>query len=205
VLRVTPAQKINSALRVFPAWPLYPLGLMPAAWLWYLGLTGGLGPEPITALERELGKIGLQFVIAGLLVSPIRKFTDVNLVRYRRAIGLLAFYYILLHLMVWLFLDIGDLARIWADIVKRPYVTIGFAGFLALLPLAVTSNDWAVRKLGPLRWRSLHRLAYPAAVLGVVHYMWLVKSWPLEPILYCLAVAGLLMLRFWTQRRRTAA
>jgi sulfoxide reductase heme-binding subunit YedZ len=205
VLQVMFSRAINGWLRRVPAWPLYPLGLLPGAWDWYLGLTGGLGPDPVQTLEHLLGKLGLQLLIATLLITPIRRFTDINLLRFRRAVGLLAFYYIAMHFAVWLFLDIGNLARVGADIVKRPYITIGFLGFLAMVPLALTSTDWAVRRLGPMRWRSLHRLVYPAAVLGAVHYLWLVKSWPPEPILYCLAVAGLLAVRFWTRRRRALA
>lgn len=198
------AADLNAALRRVPAWPLYPLGLLPAAWLWFQGLTGGLGPEPINALERELGLLGLQFLIASLMVTPLRRFAGLSLIRYRRAIGLLSFFYILQHLLVWLVLDIGEAGRIWADIVKRPYITVGMAGFVAMVPLALTSNDWSVRRLGPQAWRRLHRLAYVAAVAGAMHYLLLVKGWPMEPILYAAAVAAILASRI-APRRRAAA
>lgn len=199
------AQSINNALRTLPAWLLYPIGFLPAAWLWYLGLTGGLGAEPIREMELQLGRLALKLIVLGLAITPLRRFTGVNLLRYRRAIGLLAFYYVLMHLSVWLILDIGDPARIWADIVKRPYVTIGMAGLLTLLPLALTSTDRAVRWLGPVRWRLLHRLVYVAALLGVLHFAWLVKGLPLRPMVYALIIAALLLLRLWPKRRRALA
>lgn len=199
------AQAINTALRTLPAWLLYPIGFLPAAWLWYLGLTGGLGAEPIREMELQLGRLALKLIVLGLAITPLRRFTGVNLLRYRRAIGLLAFYYVLMHLSVWLILDIGDPARIWADIVKRPYVTIGMAGLLTLLPLALTSTDRAVRWLGPVRWRLLHRLVYVAALLGVLHFAWLVKGLPLRPMVYALIIAALLLLRLWPKRRRALA
>lgn len=201
------AQRINGALRPLPAWPLYPLGLLPAAWLWYLGLTGGLGVEPINALERALGEKALQLLILGLAVTPLRRFTGISLLRYRRAIGLLAFYYLCQHLGVWLFLDVAIPSQIWADIVKRPYVTIGMAGFLLLVPLALTSTDRALRLLGAARWQSLHRLVYFAVLAGGVHYLWLFKSktWPAEPMAYLTVILVLLTLRAIPRRRRAAA
>jgi sulfoxide reductase heme-binding subunit YedZ len=107
----------------------------------------------------------------------------------------LAFFFVLAHFLVWAVLDVQRLSAIWADIVERPYVTIGMAGFLLLIPLAVTSNNWAVRKLGGLQWRKLHRLVYPAALLGAVHYVWLAKGFQIEPLAYLFVIVGLLALR----------
>ncbi len=199
-------QAINSRLRQVPVWTIYLLGVIPAVWLFWLGLTNNLGPEPVKALEHRLGKIGLQFMVAVLLVTPLRRYGGVNLLRFRRALGLLTFFYILLHLMVWLFLDIQlNWAEIWKDIVKRPYITLGMAGFLAMLPLALTSNTLALRRLGAAAWQRLHRLTYVAALAGGLHYLLLVKAWPVEPILYLAAIVGLLALRLHVQRRRAAA
>ncbi|MHC0054156.1 protein-methionine-sulfoxide reductase heme-binding subunit MsrQ [Actibacterium sp. D379-3] len=198
------ADFLNARLRRFPAWPLYIVGMLPAAWFLWLGLTGGLGVEPIRGLEHALGKTGLKLLVAVLAVTPLRRFTGVSLLRFRRALGLLAFFYILLHLAVWLFLDVQDWGRIWADIVKRPYITIGMAGFVLMLPLALTSNTWSVRRLG-LKWRQLHRLTYPAAVLGALHFVMLVKGWQIAPLIYLLAIGALLALRFRPARRRVAA
>lgn len=186
--------RINGAARRVPVWALWFVGLAPAGWFFYLGLTGGLGAEPINALEHELGAVALKLVVAGLAITPLRRHLGVNLLRFRRAIGLLAFAYVSLHLAVWLLLDVQDAARIWADIVKRPYVTIGFAAFLLMIPLAATSNDLSLRRLGP-RWRRLHRLVYPIAVLAAVHFIWLSKGFQLEPLIYLAAILGLLALR----------
>jgi len=200
------AQTINGRLRAVPAWPIYILGAAYAGWLVYLGLTGGLGIDPVKGLEWAVGKAGLQVLIASLLITPIRKWTGVNLIRYRRAIGLVGFFYILLHLLVWLGLDIQlRWSEIWADILKRPYITIGMLGFLVMVPLAVTSNNAAVRRLGAAAWQRLHKLAYLAVAAGAVHYMMVVKAWPLEPVLYCVGVAALLLLRVWWARARTLA
>jgi len=193
------ADRINGAARRVPVWALWLFGLAPAVWFFHLGLTGGLGGEPIKALEHELGKVALQLVVAGLAITPLRRYLRLNLMRFRRAIGLLAFTYVGLHLAVWLLLDVQDAARIWADIVKRPYVTVGFAAFLLMIPLALTSNDLSLRRLGP-RWRRLHRLVYPAAVLGAVHFIWLSKGFQLEPLLYLAAILGLLALRLQLPR-----
>lgn len=188
------ADAINGVARRVPVWTLWLAGLVPALWFFYLGLTGGLGAEPIKALEQELGKVALQFLIAGLAITPLRRHIGINLLRFRRAIGLLAFTYVSLHLAVWLLLDLQDAARIWADIIKRPFVTVGFAAFVLMLPLAATSNDFSLRRLGP-RWRRLHRLVYPVAALAGVHFIWLSKGFQLEPLIYLALILALLALR----------
>ena len=128
---------------------LYPVGLIPAAWTFHLGLVDRLGPDPIKVLERDLGLWALKFLVLGLAITPLRRLTGVSLLRYRRAIGLLAFIYACLHLTTYLLLDQGlAWTAIWADIVKRPYITVGMAAFLILVPLAVTSNTAMVRRLG---------------------------------------------------------
>lgn len=201
------AQTINTGLRrLSPNW-VYALGILPLVWLIWLLNSGALGVDPTKRIEHQLGEWGLQLLIAGLVVTPLRRYTGINLIRYRRAIGLLAFFYVSLHLATWLLLDIQlRWAEIWADIVKRPYITIGMAGFLAMLPLAITSNNASVRRMGAAAWQSLHRLTYVAAVAGALHYIWLVKAWPPEPILYGLAVMLLLALRFlWRLQGRRAS
>ncbi|TCP39698.1 sulfoxide reductase heme-binding subunit YedZ [Rhodovulum marinum] len=199
------AARINRALRRVPAWPVYVVGMVPAVWFFWLGATGGLGVEPITALEHRLGLTGLQVLIASLAVTPLRRVSGIDLVRFRRALGLVGFFYIALHLAVWLILDLQSWQRVWADILKRPYITIGMSGFLLLLPLALTSNTLAVRKLGPLRWRRLHRLAYLAIPLGAIHFVMLAKGWQIAPLAYLAAILGLLALRIRGLRTRAAA
>lgn len=199
------AGTINRTLRRVPAWPLYLLGAGWAAWLFWLGLTGGLGVEPINALERRYGELGLKLLVLGLLVTPLRRWTGVNLLKFRRAIGLLAFFFILAHFTVWALLDVQSVARVWADIVKRPYVTVGMAAFLMMIPLALTSNNLSVRRLGAAGWRRLHWLTYPVAVLGAVHYLWLAKGFQIEPLVYLAIVVALLGFRVrWNRRTATA-
>ncbi len=188
------AERVNDAARRVPVWLVYILGALPAPWFLYLGLTGGLGVEPIKALEHELGLLALQLLIAGLAVTPLRRLAGINLIRFRRAIGVLAFFYVALHLLVWLVLDVQQMARVWADIVKRPYITIGMIGFVLMLPLALTSNNRAVRWLGPL-WRQLHKLTYIVVLLGGLHFVMLRKGLQLEPLLYMAAILLLLAVR----------
>lgn len=168
---------------------------MGGPWFFYLALTGGLGPEPIKALEQELGLLALQFLFASLAVTPLRRLIGVNALKFRRALGLLSFYYVALHLAVWLLIDVQVPALIWEDIVKRPYITVGMAGFLTLLPLALTSNRWAIRKMGPL-WNRLHKAAYAAVVLGALHFFMLRKGIQMEPLLYIVVATFLLGLRW---------
>ncbi|WP_299966295.1 protein-methionine-sulfoxide reductase heme-binding subunit MsrQ [uncultured Roseobacter sp.] len=198
------ADRVNGFVRKVPTWPLYILYLLPVPWLLYLAQTGGLGREPIKALEHELGEIALQLLIFGLCITPLRRFAGVNLIKFRRMFGLLAFIYVTLHLLVWLVLDVGILSQIWSDILKRPYITIGMASFVLLLPLALTSNNWSVRRLGPLAWRRLHQLTYVAAVLAGVHYVMLTKTWAVEPAAYLAVILGLLGLRFVGARKKAA-
>ena len=167
--------RLNTIARRVPTWVVYIVGLMPVPWFLFQAQTGGLGAEPIKALEKELGLLALQLLVAGLAITPARRYLRLNLIKFRRALGLLGFTYVSLHLLVWLVLDVGILSQIWADILKRPYITIGMAGFACLLPLAATSNSYSIRKLGA-KWRKLHRLTYLAVVLGAVHFIWLVKG-----------------------------
>ena len=185
---------LNRAARRVPTWVVYLALALPAPWFFWQGLTGGLGVEPIKALEHEYGELALKLLIAGLCDTPLRRFAGVNLLKFRRAIGLMAFYYVTAHLLVWLLLDVQLLGQIWADIVKRPYITVGMAGFALMIPLAATSNNRAVRALGP-RWRRLHRLTYGVALLGALHFVMLTKGFQLEPLIYMGLVLALLALR----------
>ena len=193
--------RLNAGLRALPTWPVYLAGAALPVWLFWLGTTGGLGVEPINALERRLGEAALQMLVATLAVTPLRRFTGLSLLRFRRAMGLVAFFWVCCHLLVWLALDVGALDRIVADILKRPYVTVGMAGFLLLVPLALTSTDRAIRRLGPRTWRRLHRLSYAAAILGAIHFAMLVKGFQLEPLVYLGVLAALLAARLDLPRR----
>lgn len=186
---------LNGWLRRVPTWPLYILLLLPAPWLFWLGLTGGLGIEPIKALEHEYGQLALKLLIAGLCVTPARRFLGLNLLKFRRMLGLVAFTYVCLHLLVWLVLDVQALDAILKDIVKRPYITVGMVGFVMLIPLALTSNAASIRRMGAAGWRRLHWLVYPAVLLGAVHFVMLRKGWQMEPLIYLLVIAVLLVTR----------
>lgn len=201
------AQIINSRLRKVPAWPLYILGMLPAGFYFYWAVTNQLGADPLKALEFQLGIWALQLLIATLLVTPLRNLLNLNLIKFRRAIGLLAFFYVCLHLMTYLWLDQQwGWAAILKDITKRPYIIIGMLAFLGLVPLAITSNNASIRRLGAAGWKKLHKLVYPVAILGAVHYLLLVKAWPLEPFVYLGIILILVGYRFLKlQRRRVAA
>jgi methionine sulfoxide reductase heme-binding subunit len=198
------ADAINGALRRVPVWPFYVLGFLPAAIYLRLAFANRLGADPLKVLEHELGLIALQLLIAALCVTPLRELTRVNLLRFRRMLGLMAFYYAAMHFSVWLVLDRQlDWPRILQDLTKRPYIILGFVALLMLIPLAATSWNGAVRRLGGAAWRKLHRLAYPATALAAIHFVWLVKAWPLEPLIYAGIVAALLGWR-WARGRQRA-
>lgn len=185
----------NTTVRRIPTWAVYILYLIPVPVLLYMAQTGRLGREPIKALEHELGEIALQLLIIGLAITPLRRYLGLNFLKFRRTFGVLAFTYVALHLLVWLVLDVGILSQIWTDILKRPYITIGMVGFVLMIPLAMTSNNVSVRRLGPL-WRKLHKLTYVIVILGGVHFIMVVKGIQLEPFIYMGVILGLLALRF---------
>ena len=186
--------QVNQLLRRLPVWAVYLLGALPAPWLFWLGLTGGLGIEPIRALEHRYGELALQLLVLTLAVSPLRRHLGLNLLKFRRAFGVLCFCYVLCHLIVWLVLDVQLPGQILADIAKRPYITIGMAAFVLLLPLAATSNNLSVRWLGRA-WLGLHRLTYAASLLAGVHFVMLAKGFQIGPLLYLGAILALLVLR----------
>ena len=175
---------------------LYIVGFVPALWYFTLGVMDQLGADPMKTLEQALGLWALRFLVAGLAITPLRQQLGINLLRYRRAIGLLAFYYAALHLLTYVVLDQAlDFGAIWADILKRPYITVGMLSFLLLVPLALTSTNTMIRRLGGQAWARLHRLVYVAAAGAALHFVMLVKSWPLEPLVYAALVLSLLLYR----------
>ena len=185
------------------------LCLLPVAYLLAgaFSIAGqGLGANPIEELLHALGRWGLKILLLTLAITPLRRWTGWNwLIRFRRMLGLFAFFYIVLHFLVYAVLDQGlDLEAIVEDVLKRPYITLGMAGLLMLVPLAVTSTKGMMRRLGK-RWQKLHRLVYVIAVVAVWHFYWQVKLDTLEPILYALVLAGLLGVRVyfaWVSQRR---
>ncbi|MFC3086023.1 protein-methionine-sulfoxide reductase heme-binding subunit MsrQ [Tabrizicola soli] len=200
-------ERLNGLARRLPTWVVYGLGLLPLLLLLWGAVAGGLGVEPVKAIEHRLGELGLQFLLASLAITPLRR-AGLNLIRFRRALGLLAFFYISLHLVAWVWLDMGlRWTEMAADLVKRPYVILGMAGFAALIPLALTSSNAAIRRLGPQAWGRLHRLAYGAILAGLLHLALLSKVWTGEILLYWALGTLLLGLRLVPRRRsrRSAA
>jgi sulfoxide reductase heme-binding subunit YedZ len=197
--------QLNGALRRVPNGAIYAVGALWAAWLFWQAASGASGPDPVRTLERSLGLLALQVLIATLLVTPLRRWAGVNLIRHRRALGLLVFFYVLLHFLTWAVLDMGLYwQQALSDIVKRPWITVGMVGLIALVPLAVTSNNYWVRRLGAARWQRLHKLTYVVALAGVLHFLWLVKTWWFQPAVYAAVILALLALRVAPKRQARA-
>ena len=167
------------------------------------GITGRLGPNLVEEIQDRLGIWALRFILIALCVTPLRRLTGRNwLTRFRRPLGLFAFFYVFMHFLTWLVLDQElRLSAITEDIVERPFITIGFAALLVLAALAATSTTGMRRRLGR-RWQQLHNGVYLAAVLAVWHYWWQVKKDVSEPLFYALILALLLGYRLWTRRQR---
>ena len=168
--------------------------LIPLARLGWLGYVDRLGANPIEFVTRSLGTWALTFLLITLAVTPLRKLSGWHwLIKLRRMLGLFAFFYACLHFLTYVWLDqFFDLHTIYKDVLKRPFITVGFASFLLLIPLALTSTNAMVRRLGGKRWQRLHRLAYLIAIGGVVHYWWLVKKDITQPAIYAAILAVLL-------------
>jgi sulfoxide reductase heme-binding subunit YedZ len=180
------------------------LCLVPLAALVWRGLHHGLGANPIEYVTHSTGWWTLTFLLITLSVTPLRRLSGWNwLLRLRRTLGLYAFFYACLHFTTYIWLDqFFDLDSIGKDIVKRPFITVGFAAFVLLIPLAATSTNAMVRRLGAGRWQLLHRLVYVIAVFGVVHFWWLVKKDITEPLTFGALLAALLGARLvWRARR----
>jgi sulfoxide reductase heme-binding subunit YedZ len=180
--------------------------LGPAAWLVWRGIHQDLTADPIKYITHFTGDWILRFLVITLAITPLRKILHVpQLIRFRRMFGLFAFFYAFLHFSTWIGLDqTFNWTGMWQDVMKRPFITVGFTGFVLLIPLALTSTAWSIRRLGGRRWQMLHRLIYATAVLGVIHYYWLVKSDVRKPLEYAFLVGILLAWRIgsWLVARR---
>ncbi|MDX2221245.1 MAG: protein-methionine-sulfoxide reductase heme-binding subunit MsrQ [Rhodospirillaceae bacterium] len=176
---------------------VFAAALSPLIWLIALAATGGLGANPIEATTRYLGDWALRMLLIALAVTPLRLLTGLTeLARLRRTLGLFAFFYVCLHALSYVGLDqFFDWPAIWADIVKRVYITIGMAATATLLPLALTSTNGMVKRLGARTWRRLHRAVYAAGVLGVLHYFFMIKAGYQEPAVYAAILLVLLAIR----------
>ncbi|MCA1908703.1 MAG: sulfoxide reductase heme-binding subunit YedZ [Magnetospirillum sp.] len=173
---------------------VFAASLLPLVWLGWQAAYGSLGVNPVETLNRTLGDWALRFLLLAVAVTPLRQWTGwAPLARLRRMMGLFAFFYVSLHLASYVGVDLFfDWAALWKDVVKRTYITLGMGCFLLLLPLALTSTDGMIRRLGGKAWRKLHRLVFPAAILGVAHFWMMVKADLREPVVYALVLAVLL-------------
>jgi len=173
------------------------LCLLPIAWLVYGVFNDQLGANPIEVVTRSLGEWGLQLLIATLCMTPIKDLLKRSWpIQLRRMLGLFSFFYLVLHLSSYLWLDqFFDWAEIWIDIKKRPFITVGVLSLLGLIPLALTSNKWSQRSLGR-KWRRLHFLVYPISILAVVHFFMLVKLDLMRPIIFAACLSLLLVYRW---------
>ena len=194
-----------AAIRVLkPA--LYVAAVLPLAWIVFALATGRVTGDEVKFIQHVTGDTVLTTLLLTLCVTPIRRLTGWNpIIRLRRQIGLTAFWYAVLHLLTYLVFDQSlSVAEIGEDVAKHPWVLVGFTSFLLLVPLAVTSTAGWVRRLGGKRWQRLHRLIYPAAVGGVLHYLWLVKKDVSAPLYYAAALALILVTRVLTRSYRRA-
>lgn len=195
-------RSLNDALRRVPVPLVWLAGAIPFALLLRDTLAGGLGVEPIREIEHRLGRTALYFLVASLAVTPLLRLTGVSLMRFRRALGVLCFAYAVPHVLAWVVMDMGFLwAQMGRDILKRPYLLFGMLSFMLLLPLALSSNDWSLRRLGGKAWRNLHRAVYLAAPLAALHWLWAVKVNEPAPLFWLAAILGLLGLRLVVRRR----
>jgi len=189
---------------------LFAVCLLPFAVLVWRGFNNDLTANPSEFLEHKTGDWTIRFLVITLSITPLRKILRLpQLIRFRRMMGLFAFFYVCLHFTSWSWFDkFFDWSDMWADVHKRPYITLGFTGFILLIPLALTSTAGWIRRLGGKRWQLLHRLVYVTAVLGVIHYYWQVKSDVRLPVFYGALVAILLAWRLgvWIldQRKKPA-
>jgi sulfoxide reductase heme-binding subunit YedZ len=186
---------------------LYFAAVLPLCWLLFALLTGLVMGDQVKFMQHVTGDTVLTCLMLTLTVTPLRRLTGWNeIIRVRRLIGLTAFWYACLHLTTYLVFDQSlSLSEITADIAKHPWVLVGFAGFLCLLPLAITSTNGWIRRLGGKRWQRLHRLVYVAATAGVLHYLWLVKKDVTAPLTYGLLLIFLLGSRVWLALDRGGA
>jgi sulfoxide reductase heme-binding subunit YedZ len=181
---------------------IFILSLLPFAWLVYGAFADVLGTNPVETLTHESGLWALRFLLITLVITPLRKFTGIHqLIRFRRMLGLFAFFYAVLHFMTYIWLDqFFDWDEILHDIPKRPFITVGFIAFVLLVPLAVTSTKSMQRRLKK-NWQRLHQLVYIIPLLALLHFMWSLKADYSEPLFYTLIYLVLMVLRL--QRKKT--
>ena len=188
--------KFRATFRHLPVSLLYFILLTPIPLYFYWGVVNQLGPDPLRFLEHKYGELGLVFLLITLSISPLLRYAKINLVKFRRCFGLVAFYYIVSHILVYFFLDIGlSMDLLLSDLQKRYYIIAGFFAFITLIPMALTSNNFAVRKLNIRTWNKIHSFVYIAIILSIFHFILMSKTWTVELYFYTLVTVIILALK----------
>ena len=192
---------VRASVRKLRCWHIYLSLLVPLLFLAYDLLSGQLGVDPMRAIEKSLGVTAIYILILTLCITPFSLLTGINFIRFRRAFGLMSFFYIVLHFSTWLLLD---MQLRWVEIVesltRKPFIVFGMMGFLLLIPLAATSNNYSMKRLGKY-WPKLHKLIYAAIILGGIHYLMMEKTLQNDAIITFIIIIALISLRFFKIRK----
>ena len=188
--------KFRAIFKHLPVSLLYLILLIPIPLYFYWGVVNQLGPDPLRFLEHKYGELGLVFLLITLSISPLLRFAKFNLMKFRRCVGLVAFYYVISHICVYFFLDIGlSIDLLLSDLQKRYYIIAGFFAFSILIPLALTSNNFALRKLNIRTWNKIHSFVYISIILSIFHFILMSKTWTGELYFYTLVTIIILALK----------
>ena len=188
--------KFRAIFRHLPVSLLYFILLVPIPLYFYWGVINQLGPDPLRVLEHKYGELGLLFLLITLSISPLSRYAKINLIKFRRCVGLVAFYYVISHICVYFFLDIGlSTDLLLSDLQKGYYIIAGFFAFITLIPLALTSNNFSLRKLNVRIWNKIHSFVYVAIILSIFHFILMSKTWTGELYFYTLVTVIILVLK----------
>ena len=192
---------VRASVRRLRSWHIYVSLLVPLLFLTYDLLSGRLGVDPMRAIEKSLGVTAIYILILTLCITPFSVLTGINFIRFRRAFGLMSFFYIILHFSTWLLLDMQlRWVEIAESLTRKPFIVFGMMGFLLLIPLAATSNNYSMKRLGKY-WQKLHKLIYVAIILGGIHYLMMEKTLQNDAIITFIIIIALISLRFFKIRK----
>ena len=192
---------VRASVRRLRSWHIYVSLLVPLLFLAYDLLSGRLGVDPMRAIEKSLGVTAIYILILTLCITPFSVLTGINFIRFRRAFGLMSFFYIILHFSTWLLLDMQlRWVEIADSLTRKPFIVFGMMGFLLLIPLAATSNNYSMKRLGKY-WQKLHKLIYVAIILGGIHYLMMEKTLQNDAIITFIIIIALILLRFFKIRK----
>ena len=192
---------VRASVRRLRSWHIYVSLLVPLLFLTYDLLSGRLGVDPMRSIEKSLGVTAIYILILTLCITPFSVLTGINFIRFRRAFGLMSFFYIILHFSTWLLLDMQlRWVEIAESLTRKPFIVFGMMGFLLLIPLAATSNNYSMKRLGKY-WQKLHKLIYVAIILGGIHYLMMEKTLQNDAIITFIIIIALISLRFFKIRK----